>query len=181
MKKFEEFVGKDFFHYVPDSNIHLIKEHGIISPFFMKKKGLNELYNQSLKKYISRAAKYFNKKEDEVDIELIENYLNKIRGKNGTNRIYLLCHKIPNKFDINLDNFLIGKVLLKLKITKEFLNDIIINISYVENNDNKIENKPEKYFKKTISGKPYFAGIPHLCLTTKDGNIPFKYLDIINI
>jgi calcineurin-like phosphoesterase family protein len=184
-----------FYHLLPKAAN--IKEHGLLSPHAMIALGKNDMASKSLDKYRDRIVGGWNilpgRKAEDLSLKEVEDAVNKFReDKHGIQRIYLF--KYPPHFGMgkNMDETLKGKRLLRIDINNPELRKLITNIDWgYEGSHTDNAKLDENYYLKVNehdyfkhyddNATPSFAALNHISVATKDGTIPFKFLEEIPI
>ena len=188
IKSFRPFY---FYHLVP---INYFKDvNGIISPKYMYEHKLYSLFDKSVEKYRNRIVNgwnYYKKKPEELTREEIIDSLERFRGKNGLNQIYLFKYPPYVHLGKNMENVLKGKFIFRINIDDPRLNLEEIDWGFAGSYSGNMKLTRQYYERVSVGNyfKDYddnaqmiFANLNHISISPRDGIISFKYCKLTKI
>lgn len=182
-----------YFYHVVDKNADLSK--GLLSLQYMYDHGLNQLFDNSTKKYVKRITNDWNLKKyqnkEQLTREEILDALNKFRGKYGTSYLYFFRYPLKEKLGFKIKDLLKYKDIYRINLnddrTRSLINDIFWGYDMSNSDNPKLDQKyyekvtEEDYFKKYDDNlEMNFATLNHIAISFKNNYCPIELLEKVS-
>lgn len=181
-----------FYHLIPDT-VKLDK-YGLISPDYMYKHNMMDLYMKSVDKYRNRLCSgwniYPNKRPEGLTPDEIYNGINKFRkSMDGNNQIYFFKYPPYKELGPRMADILSHKRVVRININNPRVKKYIKDIDWGWDGSNTDNRKLNRSYYENISYADYFkkyndnasmnfAMLNHISITPKNGYLPLEILDI---
>ena len=183
-----------FYHLIPKSVD--ISGAGLISPQYMLDHNLLDLFDKSMDKYRYRIVNgwkiYPNRDPDSLSRNEIINAMNRFRGKDSLNRIYLFRYPPYIELGPNMKKVLYNKAIYRLDLNDPRVRRYIKSIDYgyyLSHTDNKkldrsyYENIPLEFYFDEYNDDDLilFRTLSHISIVPLTGAIPYELLESVSI